>query len=80
MDYGRETLDHLEKRASHDYARRSSSPRCTSRLATRIAQSTGWRRRTPSEEAGWLISTFIRVLDTLRSEPRFKVLVRKMGL
>ena len=80
MDHARETLDFLEKRASRDYV----SPVELATLYIALGdndRAIDWMEKAYAERRGWMAYLNVHpVLDTLRSEPRFKVLVRKMGL
>jgi Flp pilus assembly protein TadD len=80
MDYARETLDFLEKRASRDYV--SPVELATMYIALGDKdRAIDWMEKAYAERRGWMAYLNVHpVLDTLRSEPRFKVLVRKMGL
>ena len=80
MDHARETLDFLEKRASRDYV----SPVELATLYIALGdndRAIDWMEKAYAERRGYMAYLNVHpVLDTLRSEPRFKVLVRKMGL
>ena len=79
-DYARETLNMLEERLTHDYV----SPVELATLYIALGdndRAIDWAEKAYNERRGWMAYLNVHpILDPLRSEPRFKVLVRKMGL
>jgi serine/threonine-protein kinase len=79
-DYARETLKSLEERLKHDYV----SPVELATLHIALGQNDhaiDWMEKAYSERRGWMAYLNVHpILDPLRNEPRFKVLVRKMAL
>ena len=80
LDYARETLNMLEERLTHDYV----SPVELATLYIALGdndRAIDWAEKAYSERRGWMAYLNVHpILDPLRLEPRFKVLVRKMGL
>ena len=80
LDYARETLKMLEERLAHGYV----SPVELATLHIALGdkdRAIDWAEKAYAERRGWMAYLNVHpVLDTLRAEPRFKVLVRKMGL
>jgi serine/threonine-protein kinase len=78
--YARETLASLEERLTHDYV----SPVELATLHIALGQNDhaiDWMEKAYAERRGWMAYLNVHpILDPLRNEPRFKVLVRKMGL
>jgi serine/threonine-protein kinase len=79
-EYARETLKFLEERLKHDYV----SPVELASVHIALGQNDhaiDWMEKAYAERRGWMAYLNVHpVLDPLRNEPRFKVLVRKMGL
>ena len=79
-DYARETLSALEERLKHDYV----SPVEIATLHIALGQpdhAIDWIEKAYAERRGWMAYLNVHpILDSLREEPRFKVLVRKMKL
>jgi serine/threonine-protein kinase len=80
MDTARETLKMLEERLTHDYV--SPVELATVHIALGDNdRAIDWMEKAYGERRGWMAYLNVHpVLDPLRAEPRFKVLVRKMGL
>ena len=80
LEYARETLKMLEERLAHGYV----SPVELATLHIALGdkdRAIDWAEKAYAERRGWMAYLNVHpVLDTLRAEPRFKVLVRKMGL
>ena len=79
-DYARETLAPLEERRKDDYV----SPVELATLYIALGdndRAIDWIEKAYEERRGWMAYLNVHPLvDPLRAEPRFKVLVRKMGL
>ena len=79
-EYARETLKFLQERLKHDYV----SPVELASVHIALGQNDhaiDWMEKAYAERRGWMAYLNVHpVLDPLRNEPRFKVLVRKMGL
>jgi len=78
--YARETLEFLEQRLKHDYV----SPVEMATVHIALGQNDhaiDWMEKAWAERRGWMAYLNVHpIVDPLRNEPRFKVLVRKMGL
>src|SRR4029079_13456920 len=79
-ELARETLAELEERLKHDYV----SPVELATLHIGLGQNDhalDWAEKAYAEGRGWMAYLNVHpILDPLRNETRFKVLVRKMGL
>ena len=79
-DYARETLRALEERQTHDYVSPVELATLHIALGDRD-RAIDWMEKAYNERRGWMAYLNVHpVLDSVRGEPRFKVLVRKMGL
>ena len=78
--YATQTLEELEAKRSHDYV----SPVELVTLYVALGdkdRAIDWMEKAWAERRGWMAYVNVHpVTDTLRDEPRFKVLARKMGL
>jgi serine/threonine-protein kinase len=79
-DYARETLAALEARLKDEYV----SPVELATLYIALGdndRAIDWAEKAYEERRGWMAYLNVHpLMDPLRAEPRFKVLVRKMGL
>jgi serine/threonine-protein kinase len=79
-ELARETLGELEERLKHDYV----SPVELATLHIALGQNDhaiDWAEKAYAERRGWMAYINVHpIVDPLRNEPRFKVLIRKMGL
>jgi serine/threonine-protein kinase len=79
-DYARETLAALEERLKSEYV----SPVELATLYIALGdndRAIDWAEKAYEERRGWMAYLNVHpLMDPLRAEPRFKVLVRKMGL
>jgi serine/threonine-protein kinase len=79
-EYARETLAALEERLKQDYV----SPVELATVHIALGQNDhaiDWIEKAYAERRGWMAYLNVHpIVDPLRNEPRFKVLVRKMGL
>jgi serine/threonine-protein kinase len=79
-ELARKTLGDLEERLKHDYV----SPVELATLHIAVGQNDhaiDWAEKAYAERRGWLAYLNVHpIVDPLRQETRFKVLVRKMGL
>lgn len=80
MTYAKETLPDLEAKRASDYV--SPVELVTAYIALGDNdRAIDWMEKAYEERRGWMAYLNVHpVVDPLRNEPRFKVLVRKMGL